>query len=57
MAKQREIKTRGAGVNLAQDNQACSGELLRVLGVLRGAVVNLAQDAQACSGKLLRVLR
>jgi hypothetical protein len=40
---------RGAVVNLAQDAQACSGELLRVLRV--------AEGCSGCSGELLRVLR
>jgi hypothetical protein len=31
LVKKREVKTRDDVVNLAQDAQACSGELLRVL--------------------------
>ena len=44
LVKKREVKTRDNMVNLAQDAQACSGELLRVLRVL------------GCSGELLRLL-
>jgi hypothetical protein len=35
LAKKRQVKTRDDVVNLAQDDQACSGELLRMPGVLR----------------------
>jgi hypothetical protein len=35
LAKKREIKTRDDVINLAQDDQAYSSELLRVLRVLR----------------------
>jgi hypothetical protein len=35
LVKKREVKTRDDIVNLAQDARACSGELLRVLRVLR----------------------
>ena len=35
LVKKRDIKTRNDVVNLAQDTQAYSGELLRVLRVLR----------------------
>jgi hypothetical protein len=35
LVKKQEVKTRDDMVNLAQDAQACSGELLRVLRVLR----------------------
>jgi hypothetical protein len=35
LAKKREFKTRDDVVNLAQGDQACSGELLKVLKVLK----------------------
>ena len=35
IGRKREVKIRDDVVNLAQDAQACSGELLRVLGLLR----------------------
>jgi hypothetical protein len=44
VVKKREVKTRYDVVNLAQDDQACSGELLRVLRVL------------GCSGELLGLI-
>ena len=34
LVKKREVKIRDDVVNFAQDAQACSGELLRVLGLL-----------------------
>ena len=44
LVKKREVKTRDDVVNLAQDAQACSGELLRAQG---------AQVARvSCSGEL-----
>ena len=35
IGRKQEVKIRDDVVNLAQDAQACSGELLRVLGLLR----------------------
>ena len=48
LVKKREVKARDNVVNLAQDDHACSGKLLRVLRVLRW----VAQDAQE-RGKLI----
>jgi len=35
LVKKREVKTGDNVVNLAQDDQACSGELLKVIRELR----------------------
>ena len=52
MVKKREAKTGDDIVNLAQDDQACSGKLLRVLRVLRQVdceprVISAQQEQQA----------